>query len=128
MQISPFFRLTSSPCDIDYTGKRISQIRVHMRELWLFKVCQKVLSCCQNRIFQSLGNVQKMCLTSFWSLITWVIHIQISWFLSLNWRERWGEDIGKRINPFGYRMQPVQRVEVGPKLIFDIYVTYMNFW
>ena len=127
MQISPFFRLTSSPCDIDYTGKRNSQIRVHMRELWLFKVGQKLLSCCQTRIFLSLGNVQKMGLTSFWSFITWVIHIQISWFLSLNCRERWGEDIGKRINPFGYRMQPVQMVEVGSKLIFDILSLIWNF-
>ena len=55
MQISPFFRLTSSPCDIDYTRKRISQIRVHMRELWLFKLCQKLLSCCQKQNFSKSG-------------------------------------------------------------------------
>ena len=126
IQISRFFRLTSSPCDIVYTGKRNSQIRVHMRELWLLKVCEKLLSCSQTRIFPSLGNVQKMGLTSFWSFITWVIHIQISWFLSLNCREKWGECIGKRINQFGYCMQPVQRVKVGSKLIFDI-LSHMNF-
>ena len=120
MQFSSFFRLIWSLCDIDYTGKRNSQIRVHMRELWQFKVCEKLLSCCQNRIFLSLGNVQKMCLTSFWSLITWVIRIQISWFLSLNCREKWDKGIGKKIHSFGNRMQPVQRVEVGLKPIFDI--------
>ena len=43
-----------------------------------------------------------------------------------NCREKWGECIGKRLDSFGYRMQAVERFEVGSKPILNIFVNYMN--
>ena len=120
MQISPFFRLTSSPCDIDYTGKRNSQIRVHMRTLWLFKVCQKIAVMLSKQNFSKSGKCAENVFDQFSEPHNLSYTYPNQLILEPKLKRKMRRRHRKKNQPIGYRMQSVQRVEVGSKLIFDI--------